>query len=72
MTSKTIQNTPPHSFPSSTKFEHNSGEAYPVASNQTPAGRTRNRRVELYLPAPGQEESRNEPKVPAGGAGLTP
>lgn len=31
------------------------GEAYPVASNDTPAGRLQNRRVEVYLPTPGED-----------------
>jgi OOP family OmpA-OmpF porin len=30
------------------------GEAYPVAPNDTQAGRLQNRRVEVYLPQPGQ------------------
>jgi OOP family OmpA-OmpF porin len=34
------------------------GEAYPVASNHRPAGRLQNRRVEIYLPMPGQETVR--------------
>jgi OOP family OmpA-OmpF porin len=31
------------------------GEAYPVASNGTPAGRLQNRRVEIYLPTAGED-----------------
>lgn len=30
------------------------GDAYPVASNSTQAGRLQNRRVEIYLSQPGQ------------------
>jgi chemotaxis protein MotB len=32
---------------------HGFGDAYPVASNDTPAGRAQNRRVELTVAGPG-------------------
>jgi outer membrane protein OmpA-like peptidoglycan-associated protein len=48
------------------------GEAYPVASNRSPAGRLQSRRVEIYLPSPGQKEIRRERRTPAGAAGLMP
>jgi OOP family OmpA-OmpF porin len=47
------------------------GEAYPVASNGTPAGRLQNRRVEIYLPTPGQETAGHGRTVPAGGSGTS-
>jgi OOP family OmpA-OmpF porin len=43
------------------------GEAYPVASNSTPAGRLQNRRVEIYLPTPGRETAGRERTMPTGG-----
>jgi OOP family OmpA-OmpF porin len=47
------------------------GEAYPVASNDTPAGRLQNRRVEIYLPTPGQETAGHGRAMPAGGSGTS-